>query len=477
MKIIIYALGKIFEEYKERVDWNQVVALADKNNGLFHNMGELPVISPGEINNLEYDFIAVFSSVYFEEIRMELIGEYFVPQDKIIPWKEIIVEKNALPKEVLQSCLIFLEHTDCSKILDFGMSTISKYYMAKKELFHREDIRLDGIWSDKAICNVNLYDHVYEKWNLCDQQYDAILLWKELQYSDFEWEQMRKQTRFILFHTNYLENEILLKKTLGKKLEKYGSVKSISTINGLFWIVDTKEEKLSADITIYVAIHRDYNLQSNCFYKPLCVGHYRKKGYLTEQSGSNIAYLNSKINECTALYWIWKNVNAKYVGLNHYRRYFYTNEIKSVDNFLNLEEAVNILEKYDIILPIPFRLEKSRVFEQIKDSMDQALFEKAYALFKSKIRQKQPDYLEQFEDVMNGYNAFLCNMFVTKFEILNQYCEWLFSFLIEAAEEINVEEYNSYSQRVIGFFAERMWTVWLRKNRLKIKELPYVLVR
>ena len=78
---------------------------------------------------------------------------------------------------------------------------------------------------------------------------------------------------------------------------------------------------------------------------------------------------------------------------------------------------------------------------------------------------------------MDGYAIFNCNIFVTKREILDRYCEWLFSFLIEAAEEIDVEGYDSYSQRVIGFFAERMWTVWLRKNRLRIKELPYVIIR
>ena len=40
--------------------------------------------------------------------------------------------------------------------------------------------------------------------------------------------------------------------------------------------------------------------------------------------------------------------------------------------------------------------------------------------------------------------------------------------------EIDVENCDNYSRRVIGFFAERMWTVWLRKNRVKVKELPYV---
>ena len=83
--------------------------------------------------------------------------------------------------------------------------------------------------------------------------------------------------------------------------------------------------------------------------------------------------------------------------------------------------------------------------------------------------------MEAFDAVMESHNFYKCNMFVTKREILNAYCEWLFSFLIEAAERIDVSTYDNYSKRVIGFFAERMLTVWLYKNPLKIKELPIAL--
>ena len=68
----------------------------------------------------------------------------------------------------------------------------------------------------------------------------------------------------------------------------------------------------------------------------------------------------------------------------------------------------------------------------------------------------------------------MCNLFVTKRNILNAYCEWLFSFLIEAAEAIDISGFDSYSKRVIGFFAERMWTVWVSRQDIKIKELPFV---
>ena len=153
---------------------------------------------------------------------------------------------------------------------------------------------------------------------------------------------------------------------------------------------------MSVDISVYVVTHKNYNVRSDCFYKPFCVGDYKKEGYLTEETGKSI---------------------------------------------------------------------------------NQELCEKAYILFRSKIIEKQPNYVQAFDSVMEGNSIFLCNMFVIKREILERYCEWLFSFLLEVAEEMDVEGYDSYSQRVTGFFAEQMWTVWLRKNRLRIKELPYVIVK
>lgn len=477
MRIIIYALGRIFERYREKLDWNQIVALADKKVKSIVDTYKIPTILPNEINSLEYDFIAVFSNDFFEEIKMELVGEYFIPQDKIISWREVIAEEGMPTAEILQFYRIFLKEKKCKKILDIGMSILSKNCLIKEEFLSDDELLLDGLWDGEKIQNDNLYDHIFKRYDECTEQYDAILLGGEQQRLKAEWYQMKQHVRFILMHTGYFQDGVFIKKNLETKLQQYGKVTCISNLNGLFWIIDTKKQKLSVDISVYVVTHKNYNVRSDCFYKPFCVGDYKKEGYLTEETGKNIAYLNPKINECTALYWIWKNTNTKYVGLNHYRRYFYANEIRSMDNYLDVEYASEILEEYDIILPKPHPVNKTKVLEEIRNSINQELCEKAYILFRSKIIEKQPNYVQAFDSVMEGNSAFLCNMFVTKREILERYCEWLFSFLLEVAEEMDVEGYDNYSQRVTGFFAERMWTVWLRKNRLRIKELPYVIVK
>ena len=49
---------------------------------------------------------------------------------------------------------------------------------------------------------------------------------------------------------------------------------------------------------------------------------YKENGWRSDREGESIADLNPYINECTGLYWIWKNAQEDYVGLCHYRRYF-----------------------------------------------------------------------------------------------------------------------------------------------------------
>ena len=112
----------------------------------------------------------------------------------------------------------------------------------------------------------------------------------------------------------------------------------------------------------------------------------------------------------------------------------------------------------------------------LRDLLQPGVYEKGFAIVEEALRRHQPDYHERFLEVLDGHLMYICNMFVTRKEIFDEYCTWLFSFLIEAAEQMDVSEYNAYSKRVIGFFAERMLTVWLTRQPLKIKELPYVLL-
>ena len=89
--------------------------------------------------------------------------------------------------------------------------------------------------------------------------------------------------------------------------------------------------KDKVDIKVIIATHKKYRMPEDKLYLPLHVGAEGKTdeegnpldlGYQKDNTGENISELNPSFCELTGLYWAWKNLDADYVGLAHYRRHF-----------------------------------------------------------------------------------------------------------------------------------------------------------
>lgn len=64
-------------------------------------------------------------------------------------------------------------------------------------------------------------------------------------------------------------------------------------------------------------------------------------------------------------------------------------------------------------------------------------------------------------------------MFISKQNIVNEYCSFLFPILKKLENEIDYKHYDDYQKRVFGFLSERLFTTWLDKNeKIKTKEIP-----
>lgn len=78
------------------------------------------------------------------------------------------------------------------------------------------------------------------------------------------------------------------------------------------------------NIKLLVAMHKAYCLPEDAVYAPIQVGGVHIPGMenaLRDDTGENISNKNRSYCELTALYWGWKNLQADYLGLVHYRRY------------------------------------------------------------------------------------------------------------------------------------------------------------
>ena len=91
-----------------------------------------------------------------------------------------------------------------------------------------------------------------------------------------------------------------------------------------------------------------------------------------------------------------------------------------------------------------------------------------------------PDYLNAFDYRMGLPIVYAKNMFVARKNVFDAYCEWFFSFMIDSTREVlketSLNQLKGFARRMMGYFSEGMLTVWLIKNRLRVKEINMVTV-
>ena len=136
-----------------------------------------------------------------------------------------------------------------------------------------------------------------------------------------------------------------------------------------------------------------------------------------------------------------KHSREEVVGLEHYRRRFIL-----PDNWLKCFET----DVVDVILPVPLcvvpNLEANYLFrhdERPWNIMLDILKEQSRVFEKA----------QQFFKTTGCYSP--CNMLITRREILNELCEWMFPILLRTVEETGKLE-DKYQNRYGGFLAERL---------------------
>lgn len=226
-------------------------------------------------------------------------------------------------------------------------------------------------------------------------------------------------------------------------------------------------------VTMYIATHKKINKPDYSYYIPIRVGAHINKndfGYLRDDIKNNISSKNQNYSELTAIYWIWKNDKSNIVGINHYRRYFFnSNTSYNMNNVITKEKITNILNNYDIVVPQPIVMIKDNVYTYYKRHH----YIKDLNICEDIILKEFPEYHESYLKILNRHYYFPCNMFICKKVIFDKYMSWLFEILFKLEKEIDISNYDDYNKRVYGFISERLFNVWLEKNKqYKIKIMP-----
>lgn len=224
-------------------------------------------------------------------------------------------------------------------------------------------------------------------------------------------------------------------------------------------------------MSVYIMTHKKFDQPNIDGYKTLLVGAYKGHvfGDFFDDAGDNISEKNPFYCELTGLYWLWKHIDDDYVGIVHYRRYF--SKSVSRKKILSEKDIKKKMLKADIIVP-----NKVNLFKSV-ESQFAATYKndpELLMLIRNSVKANYPDYLSAYDKVMKGSEIYFCNMMICSKLLYQQYCSWLFTILFDIEKNVDMTGYSDYQKRLYGFISERLLTVWIEKNRLKVCELGMV---
>lgn len=204
------------------------------------------------------------------------------------------------------------------------------------------------------------------------------------------------------------------------------------------------------DIKIVVATHKKYDIPNYDYLLPVHVGSAMSNinlPYQRDDEGLNISNKNNTYCELTGLYWAYKNIKADYIGLCHYRRYF---DIDNID-----------ISKYNVILPKKRHYYIETVYDQFKHAHGSVGLDTAREV----IKEYYPEYLNSFDTQMNSRSLHIYNMFIMKYDLFIDYCDFLFDVLNKIENKLGDVD------RLYGYIGERLLDVYLSKNNTEYKEV------
>ena len=258
------------------------------------------------------------------------------------------------------------------------------------------------------------------------------------------------------------------------------------------------------DIKIFVSHRIDLDSETidNPLYIPVrCGAVYDEREdiqMLGDDTGDNISERRMSFCELTVQYWAWKNIEADYYGLCHYRRYLsFSKERYATDGQRLVHEHIlneTAAEKYNLLdsalmekriseLDALFQEEfdvrgwphpdHTRDLDRLWREMNDFIENDSLDLLMQTLREKYPDYSDAAEEYMRGRYFRGFNCFILKKELFYDLCAFEFSILFDIEKKLDTTRYSELRRRTLAYLAEILESIWIKKNIIDRKDRKY----
>lgn len=207
-----------------------------------------------------------------------------------------------------------------------------------------------------------------------------------------------------------------------------------------------------------------------------------------DDTGTNISDKRMSFCEFTVQYWAWKNAEADYYGLCHYRRYlsFGAREYRTNDQglvpcallspaamerfgLLDAEAMAKEIARYDLIVPQPAAVErmalphgKAKTVHQLWEAYDGIFFEKKVIdrMF-SLIEELAPEYSASAREYFGGAFHRGYNCYIMRRELFDRLCRFQFPIMEALDRELDTAGYTTEMRRTPAYVGEMLFGIFL----------------
>ena len=251
---------------------------------------------------------------------------------------------------------------------------------------------------------------------------------------------------------------------------------------------------IEPDIKIFVShrIDLDSETVENPIYYPVrCGAIYdrRENVYMPgDNTGDNISEKRMSFCEFTVQYWAWKNIEADYYGMCHYRRYlsFSEKQFKAREylmvqapfispfyekkfGLLDVETMRNMITAHDVVVSeyapvktIPAPGGKQKTVRELWEAHDGEFIDKEVInVMFDLIDELAPEYSSSAREYFNGALHRGFNCFVMKKELFDRMCCFQFPILFALEARLDTTGYTDTMKRTPGFVGEMLYGIFV----------------
>jgi len=168
-----------------------------------------------------------------------------------------------------------------------------------------------------------------------------------------------------------------------------------------------------------------------------------------DNSGDNISKKNRQYSEMTATYWVWKNTNHEWKGIEHYRRHLLINP--------------RLLSKdIDAVLPLPYICYPNTLAQFgrfVSKGVKNALL--------SSLQTLHPAQYDNYLSILNGQYQYTYNLVVAQREVFDDYCSFVFAIL-GLMESFSNKLPEIATTRALSYAAEVLTSLYFLSNSGKL---------